>query len=110
MNGATNLKNLLQLRIGVRQRFGSLKYNDAVIISSEVRQLVQSRSIHHRVTNGKSIHVSNEVSQALRNCQPVVALESTIITHGMPWPVNLETAFKVESIIRLQVYICNFTL
>ena len=101
MKGCMTVKRLFQLRRTVRQRLGSnLKYNDVVIL------MMQSRSIsHHHVTNGRSIHVSNEVSQALRNCQPVVALESTIITHGMPWPVNLETAFKVEDIIRLQVHI-----
>lgn len=43
---------------------------------------------------------SPEVDQAMRNGAPVVALESTIITHGMPWPQNMETALKVESEIR----------
>lgn len=37
------------------------------------------------------------------NKQPVVALESTIITHGMPHPHNLETAIEVEKIVREQV-------
>lgn len=35
--------------------------------------------------------------------RPVVALESTIITHGMPHPYNLETAIEVEKIVREQV-------
>lgn len=43
---------------------------------------------------------STEVRQALDQNQPVVALESTIITHGMPWPQNLEMARKVEDSIR----------
>lgn len=43
---------------------------------------------------------SPEVDQAMRNGDPVVALESTIITHGMPWPQNMETALRVESEIR----------
>lgn len=43
---------------------------------------------------------SPEVAQAMRNGDPVVALESTIITHGMPWPQNMETALRVESEIR----------
>lgn len=44
--------------------------------------------------------LSDEVQHALANNQPVVALESTIISHGMPYPQNVETALKVESIIR----------
>lgn len=46
------------------------------------------------------IVVSQDVKEALSSHQPVVALESTIITHGMPYPQNLETAIKVEDIIR----------
>lgn len=43
---------------------------------------------------------SNEVKDALQNNKPIVALESTIITHGMPYPINLEMAIKVEQIIK----------
>lgn len=43
---------------------------------------------------------TSEVAQALANHQPIVALESTIISHGMPYPQNIEMAQKVESIIR----------
>ncbi|WP_068085640.1 pseudouridine-5'-phosphate glycosidase [Polycladidibacter stylochi] len=46
------------------------------------------------------IHRSAEVAAALAAKAPVVALESTIITHGMPYPQNLETAREVENIIR----------
>ncbi|WP_434621730.1 pseudouridine-5'-phosphate glycosidase [Tabrizicola sp. M-4] len=41
-----------------------------------------------------------EVAAALRDGAPVVALESTIITHGMPWPQNVETARRVEAEVR----------
>ncbi len=41
-----------------------------------------------------------EVAEAIRSGKPVVALESTIISHGMPYPQNVETALKVEQIIR----------
>ncbi|NKN37582.1 pseudouridine-5'-phosphate glycosidase [Agrobacterium sp. a22-2] len=44
--------------------------------------------------------LSPEVADALRHGQPVVALESTIITHGMPYPANLETALAVEETVR----------
>jgi pseudouridine-5'-phosphate glycosidase len=41
-----------------------------------------------------------EVADALRTNKPVVALESTVIAHGLPHPQNLETAFKLEKIVR----------
>lgn len=41
-----------------------------------------------------------EVAEALKEGLPVVALESTIVAHGMPYPANLETAREVESIVR----------
>lgn len=44
--------------------------------------------------------ISKEIQQALKNHQPVVVLESTIISHGMPYPKNVETALKVEEEIR----------
>lgn len=43
---------------------------------------------------------SPEVAQARAEGRPLVALESTIITHGMPWPQNVETARRVESEVR----------
>ena len=44
--------------------------------------------------------MSEEVSAALRAGEPVVALESTIVAHGMPWPQNLEAAVAVEDTVR----------
>ena len=46
------------------------------------------------------LDLSKEVSEALAAGKPVVALESTIISHGMPYPRNVETALSVERIIR----------
>jgi pseudouridine-5'-phosphate glycosidase len=48
------------------------------------------------------LHLSDEVADALDGKRPVVALESTIIAHGMPWPKNVETAREVEQIVREQ--------
>ncbi len=48
----------------------------------------------------KYLDVSPEVAQALAEGKPVVALESTIISHGMPYPQNVETAMNVEKIVR----------
>ena len=46
------------------------------------------------------MQISKEVQEAIKNNKPVVALESTIISHGMPYPKNVETALKVEQTIR----------
>lgn len=48
----------------------------------------------------KQIFVAPEVKEAIKQRKPVVALESTIISHGMPYPQNVHTALKVEEIIR----------
>ena len=48
----------------------------------------------------KYLDIAPEVAQALADGRPVVALESTIISHGMPYPQNVETALAVEQIIR----------
>ena len=46
------------------------------------------------------LNIHPEVAQALSAGQPVVALESTIIAHGMPYPQNVHTALEVEAVIR----------
>lgn len=46
------------------------------------------------------LDINPEVAKALEEGRPVVALESTIISHGMPYPRNVETALNVEKIIR----------
>ncbi|MFT7775809.1 pseudouridine-5'-phosphate glycosidase [Roseateles sp.] len=48
------------------------------------------------------IQLSPEVAAAREQGRPIVALESTIIAHGMPWPQNLETARQVEDVIRIE--------
>ena len=46
------------------------------------------------------LEISPEVQEALKAGKPIVALESTIISHGMPYPQNVETALRVEQTIR----------
>jgi len=46
------------------------------------------------------LNISSEVALAISEGKPLVALESTIISHGMPWPQNVETALGVEQIVR----------
>lgn len=48
------------------------------------------------------IQIQPEVQTALTEGRPVVALESTIIAHGMPYPLNVQTALEVEAIVREQ--------
>ena len=48
----------------------------------------------------KYLQLTDEVRDALESNKPVVALESTIISHGMPYPENVETALEVERIVR----------
>lgn len=48
------------------------------------------------------LDINQEVKEALENNKPVVALESTIISHGMPYPQNVQTAKQVEDIVRAQ--------
>lgn len=49
---------------------------------------------------GKYLDIKQEVTEALKEGKAVVALESTIISHGMPYPNNVETALNVEKIVR----------
>ncbi|MCF0164291.1 MAG: pseudouridine-5'-phosphate glycosidase [Bacteroidales bacterium] len=50
--------------------------------------------------NNNYLSVAPEVAEAIATGKPVVALESTIISHGMPYPQNVETALRVEQTIR----------
>jgi pseudouridylate synthase len=52
--------------------------------------------------NNAAIHVAEEVAAAVAGGRPVVALESTIFTHGLPRPRNLEVAFEAEDRLRSQ--------
>lgn len=47
-----------------------------------------------------NLHISPEVADALSENSPVVALESTLITHGLPYPENVETALAMEAAVR----------
>lgn len=50
--------------------------------------------------NNKAISISDEVRQAILDAKPVVGMESTIISFGLPWPENYETALECEEIVR----------
>jgi pseudouridine-5'-phosphate glycosidase len=61
---------------------------------------MQSSSIVESTIPSSLFIIKPEVKDALANNRPVVALESTIITHGMEYPVNRDTALAVEKIVR----------
>ena len=54
----------------------------------------------HNATVNPHLDLDPEVAEALASGQPVVALESTIISHGMPWPQNVATALAVQAEVR----------
>lgn len=56
-----------------------------------------------RAFSRNRIVITDEVKTALTESRPVVALESTIVTHGMPFPSNVECALEVENVVRSQV-------
>jgi len=58
-----------------------------------------------RYFSRSSIDVTTEVKNALNNQKPVIALESALITHGLPYPKNVETALEMEHIIKSHVII-----
>ncbi|KAI9302451.1 Indigoidine synthase A family protein [Cunninghamella echinulata] len=60
------------------------------------------RRFFHSLPSASNFIISPAIKKALQNGGPVVALESTIISHGMPYPKNVETAKQVENIIRDQ--------
>lgn len=63
----------------------------------------QFRRIISRNISENNFIYGSHVLEAKNNGMPIVALESTIITHGMPYPQNLETALQVESSVRENV-------
>ncbi|VDB99643.1 unnamed protein product [Peniophora sp. CBMAI 1063] len=58
------------------------------------------KTLTDAMSHGAHIRVNPEVEDALATGKPVVALETTIITHGMPYPTNLETARSCENLVR----------
>jgi pseudouridine-5'-phosphate glycosidase len=71
---------------------------------SDHNAVISDPSLHSNPTSsshsGITLMYSPEVKDALRLGKPVVALESTIVSHGMPYPQNLQTAHEVEDVVR----------
>ena len=84
--------------------------------ATSTKILYQSRIIQNHSTvvatirrsiSDKILQIEDDVRQALANGKPVVALESTIVAHGMPYPENLQLAQKVGTILREKVRIAG---
>src|SRR5688572_5059317 len=56
--------------------------------------------MHHTVLGCRPMRIAPEVAEALAGGRPVVALESTLISHGLPRPRNLQVAHEVEAAVR----------
>nr|CAH7718192.1 unnamed protein product [Callosobruchus chinensis] len=70
--------------------------------ASKNHLLTLKRFLQAAVLKNSHIKVSEEVQDAIASKKPVVALESTIVTHGMPYPDNVECAVQVEGVVRKQ--------
>lgn len=77
--------------------------------SLEVAKRINYSNNRQINNNCKSLIYSTDVAVAKKNGLPIVALESTIITHGMPYPHNLNTAIRVEDAVRRKVPVLNLT-
>ena len=66
----------------------------------KIRHDMLEAGTHGHPSLNAHLDVAPEVAAALAVGKPVVALESTIISHGMPYPQNVETALRVEAAIR----------
>ncbi|KAM9972205.1 hypothetical protein ACTFIW_003564 [Dictyostelium discoideum] len=86
----------------IKERYSLFEYvvNDQIIKFGSNRDRDLFDRSHYNEEVFYNIKISKEVQDALRYGQPIVSLESTIISHGMPFPQNYETALEVESIVR----------
>ncbi len=75
-------------------------HHGAVEHMEQVEQGVGSIGRFERPFSFMKINFSAEVDDALNGGKPVVALESTVIAHGLPYPQNVETAMKCEATVR----------
>jgi pseudouridine-5'-phosphate glycosidase len=76
----------------VRSRPSSLRFVNGAVYTMNGKSLI--------VMNRIKLRIADHVARALGEGTPVVALESTVIAHGLPHPINLETALACEEIIR----------
>lgn len=72
-------------------------------ITKNFRNFSKLTILAEKLIRSRVLSVKDEVQTALERSDPVVALESTIITHGLPYPDNVKCAMDVENEIREKV-------
>ena len=93
-------------RVGASQSFEPLlflwrrPYTTRPVLAKFKQQWVDPLRCHALISQGARLVLHPEVEHALYSRVPIIALESTIITHGMPRPTNLTTAQSLEYILR----------
>lgn len=87
MNHGRFLRSILLRPRALQRRFASTHVN-------------YPQGLLDALARGAAIDIHPEVQEALNNHRPLVALESAIITHGLPAPINLETARSLETLVR----------
>jgi len=106
----TSISNTIQIGSSVYEQ-NVAKYFSQKLFSSLSKQTsiktsngsaLYSSSAINSIRND-ILYINDEVRDALSTNRPVVALESAIITHGMPYPTNIETAMHLEGILRKMV-------
>jgi pseudouridine-5'-phosphate glycosidase/pseudouridine kinase len=70
-------------------------------ITRSLRQLNSIQSRHYAKFPSSIFSISDEVTDAIQSGKPVVALETTIYTHGFPYPDNVSLATHLESVVRI---------
>src|SRR5699024_6612447 len=82
-------------------KLGMINSRKTIETSYTVRQDLDEHQLLKNLEEMKQyLSITDEVQRALDENKPVVALESTIISHGMPYPQNVEMAKEVEQIVR----------
>src|SRR6266571_134936 len=80
----------------------SFPANDYQLVNKRGTVTLSERQRTQMPTSGTRIRMAREVAEALAWGQPVVALESTLIAHGLPQPDNLVMARELEAIVRVE--------
>src|SRR4051794_17014721 len=95
----------LMLKEGRARARNLMIRNKSSLTSSLSRAHMLPNLGSHSMSTGPTmpLRISEEIHEAVALKKPVVALESAIITHGMPYPDNIQTALDLQNIMRQQV-------
>ena len=96
----SDLHSIVMLRAVISLRLNQVPYASLSSVTQWSRLSSHASSRARPLSTLSTLNFSDEVRSALDNKKPLVALESTIISHGMPYPQNYETAIEVEKVVR----------